>query len=164
MALLDFLKKKKQAEEAKKVEKAPAKVSVAKEKKSVKDIDEVKETEKKVSAKGESASGEEKIDKFAIRKVKNVKIFSYEVINRPHISEKATYLAEDNQYVFIVSPRYNKNEIKKAVEGLYKVEVSSVNIIKVPAKKRRIGKTKGFRKGFVKAIVKTKGGQKIEIL
>jgi large subunit ribosomal protein L23 len=63
-----------------------------------------------------------------------------------------------------VSPNYNKNEIKNAVEGIYNVDVLSVNVIKIPSKKRRLGKTEGFRKAYKKAIVKIKNGQKIEIL
>jgi len=90
--------------------------------------------------------------------------FSYEALKQPHISEKSTYLAEKNQYVFEISPNCNKNEVKRAVEGLYGVDVLSVNMIKIPAKKRRLGKTEGFRKQYKKAIVKIREGQKIEIL
>ena len=50
------------------------------------------------------------------------------------------------------------------MEGIYGVNVLSVNIIKIPAKKRRLGKTEGFRKAYKKAVVKIKAGQKIEIL
>ena len=66
--------------------------------------------------------------------------------------------------MFEVSPNYNKNEVKNAVEGIYNVDVLSVNIIKIPAKKRRLGRTEGFRKAYKKAVVKIKEGQKIEIL
>ena len=96
-------------------------------------------------------------------KVKNSK-FSYEAIKQPHISEKASYLAEQDQYIFEVSPNFNKNEIKNSVEGIYGVDVLSVNIIRIPAKKRRLGRTEGFRKAYKKAVVKIKEGQKIEIL
>jgi large subunit ribosomal protein L23 len=90
--------------------------------------------------------------------------FSYEAVKQPHISEKATYLAEDGQYVFVVDSRSNKQEIKKSIEGIYGVNVLSVNLIKIPAKKRRLGRTEGFRKGYKKAIVTIKEGQKIEII
>ena len=96
-------------------------------------------------------------------KAKNAK-FSYEAIKQPHISEKASYLAEKDQYVFEVSPNYNKQEVKKSVEGIYGVDILSVNMIKIPAKKRRLGKTEGFRKAYKKAVVTIKEGQKIEIL
>jgi len=90
--------------------------------------------------------------------------FAYEAVKQPHISEKATYLSEKDQYVFEVLAGYNKEEIKKAIEGIYGVNVLSVNVVKIPAKKRRLGRTEGFKKGYKKAIVKIKQGQKIEIL
>lgn len=152
MALFDFLKNKKEAEKAKKGSKGAPKKSA------------------KVSAtKTESAKAspkQEKKTEVAVStstKIKNAK-FSYEAIKQPHISEKASYLAEKDQYIFEVLPNYNKKEIKDAVEGIYKVDVLSVNIIKIPAKKRRLGRTEGFRKAYKKAIVKIKEGQKIEIL
>ena len=88
----------------------------------------------------------------------------YSIVKEPHISEKGSVLAEKGQYVFKVFPRTNKTEIKKAIEGIYRVDVLSVNVLKIPAKKRRLGKISGFKKGYKKAIVKIKPGQKIEIL
>ena len=144
MALLDFLKKKEDAEKAKKTEKKPEKISAAKP--------QAKKAEKKEAA-----------VKTTNAQIKNSK-FSYEAVKKPHISEKASYLSEVDQYIFEVSPNYNKHEIKKTIEGLYGVNVLSVNIIRIPAKKRRLGRTEGFRKAYKKAIVKIKNGQKIEIL
>jgi len=88
----------------------------------------------------------------------------YEAIKRPHISEKATFLSEGGQYVFEIVGGYNKEEIKNAIEGIYGVDVLSVNMVKIPAKKRRLGRTEGYRKAYKKAIVKIKQGQKIEII
>jgi large subunit ribosomal protein L23 len=144
MAILDFLKNKEE-EKAKKPAKKPAKVSVG------------KKEEKKTVIKTEIP------EKVKTVKTNNEK-FSYEAIKQPHISEKASYLAEKDQYIFKVSPNFNKNEIKKSVEGIYGVTVLSVNIIRIPAKKRRVGRTEGFRKTYKKAVVKIKEGQKIEIL
>lgn len=146
MALLDFLKRKKEVEKSKNPVKKTEKASV----KPVK-----KETEKKPEKKAESTPAKATVKKGS---------FSYDAIKDPHISEKSTFLAEKNQYTFKVLPRYNKNEIKKAVEGIYGVDVLSVNLIKIPPKKRRLGKTQGFKNGIVKAVVKIKEGQKIEIL
>lgn len=87
-----------------------------------------------------------------------------EILKKPHITEKATDLAQENQYVFEVYPGANKIEIKKAIEKLYKVNVLDVRIIKVPPKKRRMRRTPGWKKGYKKAIVKIKEGQKIEVL
>lgn len=88
----------------------------------------------------------------------------YGIVKEPHISEKGSVLAEKGQYIFKVFPNANKTEIKKAIEGIYRVDVLSVNVLKIPAKKRRLGKISGFKKGYKKAIVKIKPGQKIEIL
>src|SRR3989339_514337 len=145
MALLDFLKQKKEIEKSKE-KKATKKVD------SVKVEKEVKKEEKVVSEKSISKSN------------KKAGSFSYSVIKEPHISEKASDLAErNNQYVFEVAGGSNKIEIKKAVEGVYGVKVLSVNIVKIPHKKRRIGKTTGFKKAYTKAIVLLKKGDKIEI-
>ncbi len=81
-----------------------------------------------------------------------------------HVTEKATDLTKQNQYVFKVWQDANKIEIKKAVEDLYGVNVVSVRVVKVPRRKRRLGKIKGWRKGYKKAIVRLKEGQKIEVL
>ena len=141
MALLDFLKRKKEIEKSK-----PAKV---------RSVSSAKKTElpakKDVKKDAKSLSG----------KVSNG--FSYDIVKEPHISEKATYLAQDNKYVFKIYKNSNKLEVKKSIEGIYKVDVLSVNIIKAPKKKRRIGRTEGFKKGFKKALVTIKEGQKIEI-
>ena len=152
MALLDFLKNKNDAEEIKKTAKKQTKVSAVKTEKA-KGTKKIEKNEAAVKVVAPKSNGPAITSNF-----------SYEAIKQPHISEKASYLAEVNQYIFEVSPSYNKTEIKNAVEGIYGVNVLSVNVIKIPAKKRRLGKTEGFRKAYKKAIVKIKNGQKIEIL
>jgi large subunit ribosomal protein L23 len=89
---------------------------------------------------------------------------AYRVLKTPQVTEKATGLVGQNQYVFKVWPKANKVETKKAIENLYGVDVISVKIIKVPRKRRRLGRISGWRKGYKKAIVKIKEGQKIEVL
>lgn len=106
---------------------------------------------------------EPKLKKKKVKPKKNVEII-YKTLKEPHITEKATDLARQNQYTFKVFPRSNKTEIKKAIESLYGVDVISVNIINIPRKQKRLGRIKGFKPGFKKAIIKIKQGQKIEIL
>jgi large subunit ribosomal protein L23 len=89
---------------------------------------------------------------------------AYRVLKTPQVTEKATDLTKENQYIFKVFPRTNKTEIKRAINELYGVDVLGVKIIKVPAKKRRIGRISGWRKGYKKAIIRLKEGQKIEVL
>jgi len=87
-----------------------------------------------------------------------------EILIEPHITEKATELAQENQYAFKVNPRANKSEIKKAVERTYDVDVVKVRTMKAPRKKRRKGRIEGYKKGFKKAVVRIQEGQKIEIM
>lgn len=86
------------------------------------------------------------------------------VLRHAHITEKATQLEKDNQYIFRVFPRANKSEVKKAVKEVYGVDVTDVKIINVPAKRRRLGRSAGWRSGYKKAIVTVKQGQTINLL
>ena len=87
---------------------------------------------------------------------------SSSILVSPHVTEKATMLSSDNQYIFKVFPRANKTEIKRAIESLYNVKVIGVKIIIVGGKTRRSGKALGWKKGYKKAIIRIKQGQKIE--
>lgn len=93
---------------------------------------------------------------------------AYRVIKEPHITEKATFLADQNKYVFRVFPGANKTEIKKIIEALYSVKVKKVHLVHLAPKKRRLGRSQGWRhglkKGFKKAIVTLAQGEKIELL
>ena len=91
-------------------------------------------------------------------------VSSYKILKSPHITEKATDLLKQNQYVFRVWPRSNKTEIKKTIEGMYGVEVVNVKVINIHPKRRRLGRTLGWRGGYKKAIIRIKEGQKIEVL
>ena len=89
----------------------------------------------------------------------------YQIIKRPHITEKTNILKNrDNKYVFVVDKRANKSEIKKAVEELFKVDVTKVNTLIMHGKKRRMGKNEGQRSDWKKAIVTLKKGEIIKEL
>ena len=81
----------------------------------------------------------------------------YEVLRRPIITEKTNYQnAELGQYVFKVNRDANKQMVKDAIETLYDVEVVKVNIVNVPAKRKRRypSRRMGIRRsGYKKAIV-----------
>ncbi|PJE59836.1 MAG: 50S ribosomal protein L23 [Candidatus Portnoybacteria bacterium CG10_big_fil_rev_8_21_14_0_10_44_7] len=82
---------------------------------------------------------------------------------RPHVTEKGTRLAEEGWYLFAVNQKANKNNIKKAVQNLYKVKVVSVNVCRTAPKKRRLGRQSGFKQGTKKALVKLAPGQTLDI-
>ncbi len=86
------------------------------------------------------------------------------VLRSLHIAEKATNLAKEGQYIFKVFQKTSKQEVKKAIEEIYNVDILKVRIIKIAKKKRRLGRTFGWRGGYKKAIVTLKKGQEIEIL
>ena len=86
------------------------------------------------------------------------------VLKRPHITEKAAVLAEENFYVFEIEKTANRIEVKKAIEETFKVDVENVNIVNLPSKKIQKGKIVGSKGGCKKAIVKVKKGQKIDII
>ena len=121
---------------------------------------------KKAKPKKKEALAKEKIDKTKEKEqlpVSKTKAFdSSSILLSPHVTEKVTMMSKDNQYVFKVFPRSNKIEIRKAIEYLYNVKVIGVRIINVSAKKRRLGKSQGWKKGYKKAIIQIKQGQKIE--
>ncbi|OHA63157.1 MAG: 50S ribosomal protein L23 [Candidatus Wildermuthbacteria bacterium RIFCSPHIGHO2_12_FULL_45_9] len=73
-------------------------------------------------------------------------------------------LAERNRYVFVVSAAATKGNIKEAVRATYGVSPVHVNIVNIPAKKIRVGRRAGIKKGYKKAIVQLPEGQKIDIL
>lgn len=89
------------------------------------------------------------------------------VLIKPIITEKATLGSElHNRYTFLVHPKANKVEIKKAVEAAYGVNVEKVRtLISGPERKTRYTKT-GIQKGKTnatkKAIVQVAEGDAID--
>ena len=88
---------------------------------------------------------------------------SRDVIIRPILTEKTTFLAESGKYVFRVHDRANKLEIQRAVEELFRVDVVSVNVARMKGKWRRFGRSRGRRPDWKKAIVTLQAGQSIEL-
>ena len=88
-----------------------------------------------------------------------------DVIVRPLVTERSTALKEKGKYSFEVHQDATKQEIKNAVEVIFKkekVEVLKVNTANVPAKIRRFGQNVSKAYRWKKAIVTLKPGQKIE--
>jgi large subunit ribosomal protein L23 len=88
----------------------------------------------------------------------------YRIIRNPHITEKATKLAEINQYVFKVFDNINKDMIKKAVEDFYGVKVVAVRMVNIHSRTKKRGKGIAIKQGYRKAIVAVAKGQTIEVL
>jgi len=91
------------------------------------------------------------------------KIHLYDKIISPLVTEKSTNLSEQNKIVFKVPTKATKENLKKNIEKIFKVNVTKVNIIN---KKSRIKLTRGKKvkvSGFKKAIITLKKGQSIDL-
>ncbi|MBC8344426.1 MAG: 50S ribosomal protein L23 [Bacteroidetes bacterium] len=89
------------------------------------------------------------------------------IIKKPLITEKFSALGEsENKFGFIVDKKATKAEIKREIEKLYDVEVTSVNtMIYLGKPKSRFTKRtaiNGRTKSFKKAIISLKEGQNID--
>ena len=87
------------------------------------------------------------------------------LIIKTHVNtERSTIMREqNNDYVFEVDKKANKQLIKKAVESAFKVKVDSVRTIIMPGKVRRMGRNVGKTPTWKKAIVRLKKGEVITI-
>lgn len=85
------------------------------------------------------------------------------ILISPITAEKALSGQSLNQYVFKVVSSANKIEVAKAVAKTYNVKAVSVNIINIPKKAKRVGRTLGFKAGYKKAVITLAKGQSIEI-
>ncbi len=88
----------------------------------------------------------------------------YNVIKAPVITEKATFLKEENKIVLKVDKSATKKDVKDAVEKLFKVKVQDVRTIVLPGKWKRIGKNVGKTSSWKKAIVTLKKGEKLDFI
>ena len=86
-----------------------------------------------------------------------------DLIVKPIITEKGTIQMEFNKYVFDVLPSATKPDIRAAVESLFDVTVVKVNTLKLPRKKRRVGRFEGYKTQYKRAIVTLKDGDTIAL-
>ena len=90
------------------------------------------------------------------------------IIIKPIISEKANYLTDlRGHYSFLVNPKTNKIQIRKAIEDAYGVKVSDVRTMiyapKVSSKHTKKGLQVGKTSKLKKAIVSLAEGEVIDI-
>ncbi len=89
-----------------------------------------------------------------------------QIVLRPVISEKSMDQSTVNKYTFAVADDANKMQIKDAVEELFKVTVTNVNVMttkrKEKSRNRRRGRQVGYTSPWKKAVVTIKAGDSIE--
>ncbi|MEM8868286.1 MAG: 50S ribosomal protein L23 [Verrucomicrobiota bacterium] len=95
-------------------------------------------------------------------------IIADKILKEYRVTEKAAMLSANfNQYTFEVAASANRIEVARAVEKVFKVEVTKVNVLnkkpKVKIDRSRRGRP-GTKGGHKKAIVTLKEGDKIELV
>jgi large subunit ribosomal protein L23 len=86
-----------------------------------------------------------------------------DVILEPVVSEKSYSLLDSNAYTFLVHPKANKTEIRRAVEQIWGVRVMKVNTNNRRGKTKRFRFVEGRRADTKRAVVKLAAGDSIEI-
>lgn len=87
-----------------------------------------------------------------------------EIIVRPVVTEKTSNMREaENKYVFEVSSRANKIQIRRAVEEVFNVHVTNVTTWFTRGKMRRRGRYEGKTPDRKRAAVTIKQGESIPI-
>lgn len=87
----------------------------------------------------------------------------YSIVKKPHVTEKTSLgTTAENTITMVVDRDSNKIEIKKAVESLFKVDVTSVRTVNVAGKVKRFGKSYGKRQNWKKAYITLKEGQTVD--
>jgi len=84
------------------------------------------------------------------------------IIKKPVTTEKSTNIQQFNQYTFIVANDSNSNEIKQAIEKIFKVKVSKINTSIIRGKMKSFKGSIGYRSNIKKAIVTLKEGNTID--
>lgn len=96
---------------------------------------------------------------------KKAKLADYKIILGPVITEKAAHIGTKNAsgVVFKVNPDADKDQIRRAVESVFKVEVARVRTSNHMGKVKRTGRSVGRRSSYKKAYVTLKPGNEINL-
>lgn len=87
------------------------------------------------------------------------------IIKSPILTEKASFLREKfNKYSVYVFVNASKCQIKIAIESLFDVKVSSMNVVRVKSKSRRFRGIVGSEKQKKKVYFSLIDGQKLDIM
>ena len=96
-------------------------------------------------------------------KTNNVTASMYDTLLRPVITKKSMMSSEKGKVVFMVPLSTNKDDIKAAVEAIFKVKVNKVNTVKQAGKVKRFRGYEGVRSDYKKAVITLADGQNIDV-
>lgn len=94
--------------------------------------------------------------------IENQKAKYANILMRPRITEKATFLTESNVHTFEIAKDATKKQVEEAIKVFYKISPVKVRIVKNPAKNVVIRGKKGVKAGVKKAYVYLKKDDKLE--
>lgn len=87
----------------------------------------------------------------------------YDLIVSPMFTEKAMNLSEKgNKYTFLVSKYATKSSLKKAIESIFSVQVTKINVRNLPGKIKKFKGTVGQRASRKVSIITLASGHKID--
>lgn len=89
----------------------------------------------------------------------------YDIVLSTIVTERSTTQSEDAKhpkYTFVVAKGANKQEIKAAVERIFRVHVTGVNTINVKGKMKRLRSNRGMTPAWKKAVVTVREGERID--
>ena len=92
---------------------------------------------------------------------------NYQIILRPHITEKSTLLREDNKYSFVVRRDANKTDIRRAAEELFDIKGSIIDVHTMQVRGKVKGRMNRYQRGrrphWKKAITTVVEGTRIPV-
>jgi large subunit ribosomal protein L23 len=88
----------------------------------------------------------------------------YDVLRRPIVSEKAVKLSEGNAVAFEISASATKQDVVRAVQAIYNVKPTKINIVVVKGKVKQFrGRSSGTQRTVKKAYVSLPADAKLEL-
>lgn len=88
---------------------------------------------------------------------------SYRVLLGAVVTEKSARLEQGSQYVFMIAPTATKKLVSEAVQKVYGVKPVAVNIVNLPGKWVRYGRSTGKQPPRRKAVITVPMGKKIDL-
>ncbi len=88
----------------------------------------------------------------------------YDILVRPIISEKSAKISESNGIVFEVAKKATKTDVARAVEVIYNVKPTKVNIVVVKGKVKTFrGRGTGTQRDVKKAYISLPADAKLDL-
>ena len=88
----------------------------------------------------------------------------YDILRRPIISEKAAKLSESNGIAFEVAVDATKEDVARAVQAIFNVKPTKVNIVVVKGKVKSFrGRSSGTQRTVKKAYVSLPADAKLDL-